>query len=1041
MRVFKPLKLGLSTRVQPYGGAGLFVVTTFTLFDLLDPTDILAETALWPLAGQELPKGAILDEGMPKPHGEVLVAGKAMAPNGRAVPEMAVGFEVGEVHRVFNIFGNREWVGDPSEPTITAPQPFTEIPLIAERAFGGEGYAQNPVGIGFHDESLLATGFTAPLPNVELWGKEVLEPTDHPRPALIGSIGPGAPERIALAGTYDQAWIDHRMPEFPDDFDPRYHHAAQHDQRVQGFFAGDEPIYLIGMSADHPEVTSRLPGVRARAFVNRASDPEGLREVKMHADTVWIFGSQLKGVVINRGAIAIADRDGLDVDDVMVGYEWASEPERSWDHYAEVFRLRSDPEEGYKYALADRQLAPVIPEEVLREREQRRFDEAAARAAKVQENMEWAQKKQIEKAGLPAELAPKIAQPETKPLLLPLPEELESGDIDIARLLSDVEEIQREAEVKAALIARKTDELNDKLPAPLQNLPASGMTDEELALARAELGPGPGFLPPIEDMLASGGLDDIFSNLSDRAALAEPMGELLDSEEQAGLDQILSDFGERPARDEEEAFSKACARVLRLPEGSPLAEVRKQLEGVNVDDLTPSTWLETDGLDSGEENSTSEEDLDSFLADLVDNLPNADPHANDDLMASVSAALPALKTGTDESPVQALQRSLASATVEDKLSPIDRLDRTRSDLEEADEAFRQSTDEARLMAPVAIYPLEPLDKAVAIRLGAFIVDLLKDGRDLSRADLAGADLEGVDFSGRDLSGTCFEACNLVGAQFAGANCSRAVFTNANLTGADFSKANLEQANLSSTISRHACFKRARLVEAQIIKSDFIDVDFTGADLTRATLIESDISRCRLDRATLGESTFAQIKSDHVSAKGASLSSIVVATASFDDSSWKGATFEKVAFADVSFERADFSKATLVDSAFSGNVGFVESRFDEAQVINSGFHGADLSGASFHLASVKSSNFMQATLSDCDLRLAAFTKSNLNYAILHRVNAFGGHFAGSGFRAADLHYASFRGANLYGADLSETCLAAVDFTGANVRLTNMEASVE
>ena len=1041
MRIFKPLKLGLSTRAHPHNGAGMFVVTTFTLFDLLDPTDILAETAMWPLAGQELPTGAILDEGMPKPCGEVLIAGKAMAPNGQPVTEMSVGFEVGSVHRVFNIFGDRQWIGDPSEPTISAPQPFTEMPLIAERAFGGEGYAANPVGIGFRGESLLETGFAAPLPNIEIWGREMLEPTDQKRPALVGPISPAAQERIALAGTYDQYWIDHRMPEFPEDFDPRYYHAAPVEQRIDSFFAGDEPIYMIGMSPKQPEVISRLPGVRVRAFVKRASDPEGLREMGLHTDTVWIFGSQLKGVVINRGAIAIADRDGLDVEDIMVGYEWASEPERSWDHYAEVFRLRSDPEEGFKYLLADSQLAPTIPEEVRREREQRRLEQAEARMEKAHENMEWMQAKQIEKAGLPPELAPDIPKPETKPFLLPLPEEMASGDIDIARLMSDVEEVKRESDVKAALVDRKTAEMSEHLPSMPMDLPGRKMTDEELAAAQAELGPGPGFLPPVDELISSGELDDIFSTLEDRAALAEPLAETLDEERKAGLDGLLEGLAGRSVADDEEAFAKACARVLRHPEGSPLAEVRKQLDAVDTDTLSTPSWPEADGVNPAPSDPGAGSGIDVFLDEIAANVPGGGGNAADDLMDSLGKTLPALNTTSGESPVQALQKSLSSSVPEDDLPPVERLAKIRTELDKAEESFKESVDQARLMAPAAIYPVEPFSEEVATRLGAFIKERLEEGYDLSGADLAGADLSGADFSGCNLAGTCFETCNLVGARFNGADCSEAVFTGANLTGTEFTNTNLEGANLSTTESRHARFTGARLVGARIIKADLIDVDLSAADLTRVTLLECDLTRCRIDKAIVVDATIANIRADGLSADGATLSDFFVATGSFDGSSWKGATFEKVGFAQVSFERSDFTGARFVDAAFAVDVNFSGNRFDDVDAINSGFHGADFTGSSFRAATIKSCNFMQANLTDCDLRLVSMTKTNLNYAILRKADGFGGHFLGSRFRAADLHASSFRGANLYGADLSEARIMASDFTGANVRFTNMEASAE
>ena len=146
MRIIKPLRLGLLTKTVPHNGGGLFVVSTFSLFDLLDPTDILAETALWPLAAKELPKGAIFDAAYPKPTAEFLIAGRAMSPE--PVQAMQVGVAVGEKARTLSVFGDRSWQQGLEGPVFSPPLPFTEMPLTPDRAFGGEGFTANPSGRG-----------------------------------------------------------------------------------------------------------------------------------------------------------------------------------------------------------------------------------------------------------------------------------------------------------------------------------------------------------------------------------------------------------------------------------------------------------------------------------------------------------------------------------------------------------------------------------------------------------------------------------------------------------------------------------------------------------------------------------------------------------------------------------------------------------------------------------------------------------------------------------------------------------------------------
>ena len=83
---------------------------------------------------------------------DIIVVGHAYAPGGRPVTQLSVGFRVGPVQKVLRVFGDRRWGAfGPS-----SPEPFTAMPLVYERAFGGVDRAsqtperdcesRNPVG-------------------------------------------------------------------------------------------------------------------------------------------------------------------------------------------------------------------------------------------------------------------------------------------------------------------------------------------------------------------------------------------------------------------------------------------------------------------------------------------------------------------------------------------------------------------------------------------------------------------------------------------------------------------------------------------------------------------------------------------------------------------------------------------------------------------------------------------------------------------------------------------------------------------------------
>ena len=73
---------------------------------------------------------------------EVFLCGKARPQGGEPSTRVEVGLTVGDVTRSLVVTGDRRWVpeseGDlSSAATLSAPQPFTEMPLTWERSFGG----------------------------------------------------------------------------------------------------------------------------------------------------------------------------------------------------------------------------------------------------------------------------------------------------------------------------------------------------------------------------------------------------------------------------------------------------------------------------------------------------------------------------------------------------------------------------------------------------------------------------------------------------------------------------------------------------------------------------------------------------------------------------------------------------------------------------------------------------------------------------------------------------------------------------------------
>ena len=192
---------------------------------------------------------------------DVVVNGTAWAPRGAAVRTMDLGVQVGPVRKTLRVSGEREW--GPRGTWLSPPVPFTSMPLVYERAFGGvdvkserpevDWFWPNPVGCGFVKARARIEGVRAP--NIEYPDRLISAWDAQPPPAGLGVIASHWSERAALAGTYDQAWSDQRQPLPPVDFDMRHFQCAPKDQQAPSFLRGGEPVALVGLT---PSGTSRF---------------------------------------------------------------------------------------------------------------------------------------------------------------------------------------------------------------------------------------------------------------------------------------------------------------------------------------------------------------------------------------------------------------------------------------------------------------------------------------------------------------------------------------------------------------------------------------------------------------------------------------------------------------------------------------------------------------------------------------------------------------------------------------------------------------
>lgn len=240
----------------------------------------------WSLANQQIPPVQVdeywgepenssikysSDTHIGKPSTDIIMVGAAFAPNGQSVNLLDVSLKVGAVAKTVRVFGDRQW----KNGVITQPVPFQMMPLVYERAYGGQythdekSFVQetNPVGVGFVGERNKDKWDGLVLPNLEDPNKLITSPKDQPKPACFGSIAPYWSPRNTFAGTYDENWQSNCAPYLPEDFDKRFCNVASPDLIYPRYIEGGELVEITHMHVKG-DLSFNIPHVKLNCEIN-----------------------------------------------------------------------------------------------------------------------------------------------------------------------------------------------------------------------------------------------------------------------------------------------------------------------------------------------------------------------------------------------------------------------------------------------------------------------------------------------------------------------------------------------------------------------------------------------------------------------------------------------------------------------------------------------------------------------------------------------------------------------------------------------------
>lgn len=140
---------------------------------------------------------------------DLVVLGHAHTPSGRPARQHRVEVRLGSWRRQLLVLGDRVWCKRGGLLVASEPEPFVQMPLTYDRAFGGvasagpfeTAHSDNPHGIGYVHLPEQAEG--KPLPNLEELDQRITRWSDRPLPAGVAPLPRHSAMRVARGARAD----------------------------------------------------------------------------------------------------------------------------------------------------------------------------------------------------------------------------------------------------------------------------------------------------------------------------------------------------------------------------------------------------------------------------------------------------------------------------------------------------------------------------------------------------------------------------------------------------------------------------------------------------------------------------------------------------------------------------------------------------------------------------------------------------------------------------------------------------------------------
>ena len=224
---------------------------------------------------------------------DVFVIGDAVAP-GQGAKSWTTAVQIDGRRTELKIFGPRNWERLPLVGwKLTEPKTVQRVSLDYSHAFGGTiterdgnevSFPGNPIGKGFSTAETRSRDTLIPAPQIECPNNPIIQIGEEYAPKCFAPIPRAWPQRLQLAGTYDDAWLENKWPVMPDDFDPYFFNAAHPELQLENDLKGGERFRLEGFHNSGP-VEFKIPDYKLIAEI---VDEFGTATVGCSLDTVEI---------------------------------------------------------------------------------------------------------------------------------------------------------------------------------------------------------------------------------------------------------------------------------------------------------------------------------------------------------------------------------------------------------------------------------------------------------------------------------------------------------------------------------------------------------------------------------------------------------------------------------------------------------------------------------------------------------------------------------------------------------------------------------